>query len=191
VADVWQNYRARCGLVAPRKQGSPQHLSSPQISEKFSSPIVSSLDGDTIEVLHNNRAERIRLKGIDCPEKGQVYGKRAKHAASELVFGKEVTLQTYGKDKHGRTIADALLPHGTNVNHTLVKHDWCWWWRRRILIVDDDPDARQFLIECLEGVSDGTQAARTGWEDFSQIGSEEFDGVVLDIGLPELDGLQV
>jgi len=42
------------------------------------------------EVLHNNRPERIRLNGIDCPEKGQAYGKRAKQAASELVFGKEV-----------------------------------------------------------------------------------------------------
>ena len=35
--------------------------------------VVSILDGDTIEVLHNNRAERIRLNGIDCPEKGQAF----------------------------------------------------------------------------------------------------------------------
>ena len=67
---------------------------------------VSVLDGDTIEVLHNRRAERIRLSGIDCPEKGQAYGKRAKQAASELFFGKEVTLQTHGKDKYGRTLAN-------------------------------------------------------------------------------------
>jgi len=83
------------------------------------------LDGDTIEVLHNNRAERIRLNGIDRPEKGQAYGKRAKQAASELVFGKQVTLQTHGLDKYGRTIADVLLPDGTNVNHELVKDGWC------------------------------------------------------------------
>jgi endonuclease YncB( thermonuclease family) len=44
----------------------------------FSGPVVSVLDGDTLEVLHNNRAERIRLSGIDCPEKGQAFGKRAK-----------------------------------------------------------------------------------------------------------------
>jgi len=93
-------------------------------------PVVSVLDGDTIEVLHNNRAERIRLNEIDCPEKGQAYGKRAKQAASALVFGKEVTVQTYGKDKYGRTIADVLLPNGTNVNHQLVKDGWCWWYRK-------------------------------------------------------------
>ena len=45
--------------------------------------VGSVLDGDTIEVLHHTRAERIRLNGIDCPEKGYAYSKRAKHAASE------------------------------------------------------------------------------------------------------------
>lgn len=94
----------------------------------LSGRVVSVLDGDTIEVLHNTRAERIRLNGIDCPEKGQAYGKKAKQAASALVFGKEVTLQTHGKDKYGRTIADVLLTDGTNVNHTLVKDGWCWWY---------------------------------------------------------------
>ena len=49
----------------------------------FSGLVVSFLDGDTIKVLHNQRPERIGLSGIDCPEKGQAYGKRAKQAASE------------------------------------------------------------------------------------------------------------
>jgi len=92
--------------------------------------VVKVLDSDTIEVLYNQHPERIRLNGIDCPEKGQAYGQRAKHAASELVYGKEATLQTFGKDKYGRTIADVLLPDGTNVNHTLVKEGWCWWYRK-------------------------------------------------------------
>jgi micrococcal nuclease len=35
----------------------------------FSGPVVSVLDGDTHEVLHNQRPERIRLNGSDCPEK--------------------------------------------------------------------------------------------------------------------------
>jgi micrococcal nuclease len=37
----------------------------------FSGLVVGIIDGDTIEVLHNHRPERIRLSGIDCPEKGQ------------------------------------------------------------------------------------------------------------------------
>ena len=96
----------------------------------FSGPVVSVLDGDTISVMHNGRAEKVRLSGIDCPEKGQAYGNNAKHAASELVYGKEVTLQTYGLDKYGRTLADVFLRDGTNVNRELAKDGWCWWYRK-------------------------------------------------------------
>lgn len=48
----------------------------------FTGPVVSVLDGDTIEVLHNTHPERVGLSGIDCPEKGQAHGNRAKQAAS-------------------------------------------------------------------------------------------------------------
>ena len=96
----------------------------------FTGSVVSVLDGDTIEVLHNNRSERVRLSGIDCPDKGQAFGKRAKQVASALVFGRDVTLQTHGKDKYRRTLADVLLRDGTNVNYALVKDGWCWWYRK-------------------------------------------------------------
>jgi endonuclease YncB( thermonuclease family) len=52
----------------------------------FTAPVVSVLDGDTIEVLHNQHPERIRLSGIDCPGKGQSYGTRGKQAASLAVI---------------------------------------------------------------------------------------------------------
>jgi len=101
--------------------------------ETHRGPFVPILDGATIEVLHNQHLERIGLSGIDCPEQGQAYGTRAKQAASELVLGGEVTLQTYGHDKYGRTLADVLLLDGTNVNHTLVINGWCWWYRMTCL----------------------------------------------------------
>ena len=43
---------------------------------------------------------------------------------------REVTLQTHGHDKYKRTLADVLLPDGTNVNRELVKDGWCWWYRK-------------------------------------------------------------
>jgi hypothetical protein len=45
-------------------------FSPPRAVADFSGPVVSVLDGDTIEVLHNTHAERIRLNGIDCQEEG-------------------------------------------------------------------------------------------------------------------------
>ncbi len=96
----------------------------------FSGPVVSVLDGDIIEVLHNTHPERVSLSGIDCPEKGQPFGDRAKQAVSALVFGRDVILQTHGQDKYERTLADVFLLDGTHVNHALVKAGWCWWYRK-------------------------------------------------------------
>lgn len=53
-------------------------FSSFGLAADYSGSVVSVLDGDTIEVLQNQRAERIRLNGIDCPEKGQAFGKHAR-----------------------------------------------------------------------------------------------------------------
>jgi endonuclease YncB( thermonuclease family) len=101
-----------------------------EMQAAFASSVTRILDGDTIEVLHNNRPERIRLSGIDCPEKGQAYGMKAKQATSDLVFGKDVTLETHGTDKYGRTIADVSLPDGIHVNLELVRNGWCWWYQK-------------------------------------------------------------
>src|SRR4026208_2575355 len=105
-------------------------LPAPAPPADLSGPVVSVLDGDTIEVLHNTHPERVRLSGIDCPEKGQAFGTRAKQALSALVFGRDVILQTHGQDKYGRTLGDVFLLDGTNVNNTLVKDGWCWWYRK-------------------------------------------------------------
>lgn len=61
-------------------------------STGFSWPakVVSVSDGDTITVLHNGRQERIRLYGIDTPEKKQEYGQQAKQITSALIAGRDV-----------------------------------------------------------------------------------------------------
>lgn len=103
-------------------------LAAAALAADYSVLVVSVRDGDIIDVLHKQHPERIRLSGIDCPEKGQPYGHQAKQATSAMVFGKEVLLQTYGRDRSGRILADVRLPDGTHVNHTLVKNGWCWWY---------------------------------------------------------------
>ena len=95
---------------------------------EFTGQVVSVLDGDTIDVLHKKRPERIRLSGIDCPEKRQPFAQEAKDAASALVLGKDVTVQMHGKDKNRRKLAEVFLSDGTKVNQMLVADGWCWWY---------------------------------------------------------------
>jgi len=62
------------------------------LAADFTGRVVGAIDGDAIEVLHHQRAERIRLNGIDCPGKAQAYGIRAKFAVADFAFGKEITV---------------------------------------------------------------------------------------------------
>ena len=80
--------------------------------------------------MHNGKGERIRLHGIDCPEKRQAFGKRAKQLTSNLVFGKTVTVQVVDHDRYGRTVGVVLLPDGRSLNHELVRAGLAWMYRR-------------------------------------------------------------
>lgn len=99
-------------------------------SEEFLGKSVSAIDGDTIEVWHGDSIERIRLNGIDAPEKGQDYGRRAKQFTEDLVGNREVRVEPLRLDKYGRTIADVFLPDGTHVNKEIVKAGLAWWFCR-------------------------------------------------------------
>jgi len=94
---------------------------------EFTGHVVTVLDGDTIDVLHNSQPERIRLNGIDTPEKGQDYGRRAKQFTEDLVDEKEVRVESLGTDEYGRTIGNVRLPDGLILNKELVKAGLAWW----------------------------------------------------------------
>ncbi len=95
-------------------------------TRKFSGKVVGITDGDTIRVMHNGRAERIRLWGIDCPESRQPFGTRARQFTSDLAFGKVVTVLVRDVDRYGRTVGEVLLPNGRSLNHELVMAGLAW-----------------------------------------------------------------
>jgi micrococcal nuclease len=103
---------------------------SPTIAEEFRGRVVGITDGDTITVLHNGRGEKVRLYVIDCPERRQAFGTRARQFTSSLAFGREVRVVVRDKDRYGRTVADVILPDGRNLNHELVKAGFAWWFRK-------------------------------------------------------------
>jgi endonuclease YncB( thermonuclease family) len=101
-----------------------------QPAEQFSGNVVGVADGDTISVMHNGKAVKVRLQGIDCPEKRQAYGARAKQFTSQRVFGQVVTVIVSGTDRYGRTLGEVVLGDGTNLNRTLVEEGLAWWYRQ-------------------------------------------------------------
>lgn len=105
-------------------------LASVTDAAEFTGHVVGVTDGDSLRVMHNGQAESVRLVGIDCPEKGQAFGKRAKRATAALAFDRDVTVLHVGKDRYSRTLATIVLPDGKNLNHELVREGWCWWFRK-------------------------------------------------------------
>lgn len=91
--------------------------------------VVGVSDGDTITVLHDGKGEKIRLYGIDCPEKKQAFGKRAKQFTSDMVFGKVVEVRPVTTDRYGRTIAWVYID-GTCLNEELLKAGLAWHFKR-------------------------------------------------------------
>jgi endonuclease YncB( thermonuclease family) len=75
----------------------------------FTGKVVSVADGDTVTVLRDHDQIKVRLSGIDAPEKAQPFGERSKQNMSRLVFGKEVTVEDRKKDRYGRTVGRVLV----------------------------------------------------------------------------------
>jgi len=89
--------------------------------------VVGIYDGDTIKVLHNGKEEKIRLYGIDTPEKGQDFGKKAKKFTSAAVFGKTVSVKPIDTDRYGRTVGIVIYAGGTmNLNVEIIRAGYAW-----------------------------------------------------------------
>lgn len=122
--------------------------------ETFEGKVVGVADGDTLVVLDGSTQVRVRLHGIDCPERGQAFGAAAKRLAASLAFGKTVTLRARGKDRYGRLLAEVILPDGRRLDRELVAAGMAWH------------DARYSDDETLVKAERGARKARLGiWSE--------------------------
>ena len=99
-------------------------------SEQWTALVVGVHDGDTLTVLRGRVQVKVRLDGIDCPEKAQPYGNRAQRKTAELTFDRTVTVLTTKKDRYGRTLAVIILPNGHSLNDELLRAGLAWWFRQ-------------------------------------------------------------
>lgn len=122
----------------PAEYGQPAPPAPEKIKKKkqvralktFTGKVIAIKDGDTFEVLLDGQPERVRLAEIDCPEKAQPFGMKARQYASDLCFGKTVTVSAGGKrDRYGRVVGTVVTADGINVNEALVMAGYAWHYK--------------------------------------------------------------
>jgi endonuclease YncB( thermonuclease family) len=91
--------------------------------------VVGVSDGDTITILDVQRQQyKIRLAGIDAPEKRQDFGNRSKQSLSDLVYRRQATVETNKTDRFGRWVAKVLVG-GEDVNLEQVRRGMAWHYK--------------------------------------------------------------
>lgn len=104
-------------------------LSQIAFAETYSGRVVGVSDGDTLTVLDDSKTQhKIRLAGIDAPEKSQAFGQRSKESLSALVFGKPVTVDATKTDKYGRAIGKVLIG-GRDANLLQIRLGLAWHYK--------------------------------------------------------------
>lgn len=117
--------------VTPKESRKKKKKKPERYLTVFQGKVTAIKDGDTFEVLYDGQPERIRLAGIDCPEKSQPFGNNAKQYASALCFGKMVTVTSDGKrDRYGRIVGKIVTEDGVDVNQILVREGLAWHYKQ-------------------------------------------------------------
>ncbi|HHJ0705155.1 thermonuclease family protein [Escherichia sp. Ec20190506] len=129
-------------FVADSRQKTAPAAEGQQVAPGTHSPeligkVVRVLDGDTFELLVDQRPVRIRVTGIDAPEKDQPFGQRSRQSLAGMIDGNPVAVRVKGKDRYGRTLgavyakicAPSAPCRAVYVNAEQVKTGMAWAYR--------------------------------------------------------------
>jgi len=126
-------------------------LLAPSILWAWTGKVVGIADSDTITVLNGKTPVKIRLYGIDCPEKGgQAFGNKAKQFTSDMVFKKQVQIEPMDQDRYGRTVAWVFVD-GKNLCEELVAAGLAWHYKKyssdqNLADLEAKPEVYDFLF---------------------------------------------
>jgi endonuclease YncB( thermonuclease family) len=121
-------------------------------ADQIEGKVVSVADGDTVTVLDAGRVQhKIRLSGIDAPERAQAFGNRSREYLSSLVAGQQVVVETDKKDRFGRSVGKILL-QGRDINLAMIVGGLAWHYKKyqreqsasdRLLYASAEQEARE------------------------------------------------
>lgn len=99
------------------------------IAERVSGTVTQVADGDTLTLLaHDGGTLRVRLAGIDAPEKDQPFGQDARESLAQRVLHRPVTIDLHKKDRYGRHVA-RVMQAGQDVNLAQVEAGLAWHYK--------------------------------------------------------------
>lgn len=108
-------------------------LASPAAAEQFDAKVIGVADGDTLTVLHEDGRTktplRVRLSGIDAPERKQAFGAVAREQLSRLAFGKVGHLDCRTADQYGRSVC-LVRVDGGDVGLRMIELGLAWHFKR-------------------------------------------------------------
>lgn len=97
-------------------------------AEEITGRVVRVADGDTITVLNASKVQhKVRLAGIDAPEKAQPFGQRSRESLEDLVAGRTVIVEIHKKDRYGRYVGKVIL-NSRDVNLEQLRRGMAWFY---------------------------------------------------------------
>ena len=101
-------------------------IALPVSADTLAGEVVGIADGDTITVVDADRHQhRIRLSGIDAPERKQAFGTKSREALSALVFRRAVLVEYRKHDRYGRLVGKVLI-NGADVGLAQIEAGLAW-----------------------------------------------------------------
>lgn len=98
-------------------------------SKEFYAPVVAVLDGDTVLIKRTKGIAKVRLAGIDAPEKAQPFGETSKRSLANLVAGKQIKIVSVAVDQYGR-IVGKINVDDLDVNAEQIRLGMAWEYSR-------------------------------------------------------------
>ena len=130
----------------------------------ISGKVVAVTDGDTIKVLDSNNVQyKVRLTGIDAPEKAQPFGNASRNHLASMVAGKNVRIESSKTDRYGRVLGKVWVQprdcsscgKTLDANHAQILSGLAWWYR---YYAKDQPPEDRGRYESAE-----EEARKRGW----------------------------
>jgi len=99
-------------------------------ADTLTGKVVGVADGDTITVLDGQQTQhKIRLMGIDAPEKAQPFGQNSKQSLSDLVFDRSVSVEWKKLDRFQRIVGKVQI-NGQDANLEQVRRGLAWHYKK-------------------------------------------------------------